>query len=516
VAMDTDNKNNKMQPAIRVDENNYLTESSSTEVPADSYTTISYVYDENPDTNNPWTAEDINGTGSHPLQAFGVYSVDASPQIKLTQVYAVVNYCESRWSISSGRFKGLGTGGTTTDAQRTLTLKNSLNLSSYPASTVVVYWDNYGSGNLDPDDALYFAFSNDGGASWGDDIEAYHGNPPTGNNRHYWYPVPADYLSSAFKMRYYFNLDNTSEYVQIDDFKVIYMEPDTEIVFKIDTDQVYFDGSTPSSGSSPLVASRYYTMFNDMNGVPEGYSYACVRDVTALLQKYPENPGEEHHTGNALYTVDEVMANTNNANNEFHYGELSNFAYAGWSLIVVYASPATAGHYIYIRDDNFAFHPGSIGSGSLDFDDDPTYPGGVITNFIIPNPIMDKDGNLLEEVAAKLTCFAIEGDDFGTSRIQITGEQSGKSMDLWNTYSPSPDVINSISYDAAIAEGVDIDTFEVRWDDKVDGVPILTPKDSRLYVDMYSSGDAWNLVYFIISIRSETVTSGTTHYVIHG
>jgi hypothetical protein len=84
-------------------------------------------------------------------------------------------------------------------------------------------------------------------------------------------------------------------------------------------------------------------------------------------------------------------------------------------------------------------------------------------------------------------------------------------MNLWNTYSPSPDVFNGRSYDSNISEGVDIDSFEVKWNDG-----ILTPKDNKLYVDMYSYNDAWNLVYFIISIRSETVTSGTTHYVIRG
>jgi hypothetical protein len=42
------------------------------------------------------------------------------------------------------------------------------------------------------------------------------------------------------------------------------------------------------------------------------------------------------------------------------------------------------------------------------------------------------------------------------------------------------------------------------------------PGDNLLQVDMYSESDAWNLVYFIISIRSETTTGGTSHYVIYG
>jgi hypothetical protein len=51
----------------------------------------------------------------------------------------------------------------------------------------------------------------------------------------------------------------------------------------------------------------------------------------------------------------------------------------------------------------------------------------------------------------------------------------------------------------------------IQWTDG-----ILTPKDKQLQVDMISNTDAWNLVYFIISVRSETLTSGTTYYTITG
>ncbi len=56
-------------------------------------------------------------------------------------------------------------------------------------------------------------------------------------------------------------------------------------------------------------------------------------------------------------------------------------------------------------------------------------------------------------------------------------------------------------------EGVDIDTFEILWADN-----ILTPNDTSLHLDMYSGQDFWNLVYFILSVRSKTVIGGTDHY----
>jgi hypothetical protein len=58
--------------------------------------------------------------------------------------------------------------------------------------------------------------------------------------------------------------------------------------------------------------------------------------------------------------------------------------------------------------------------------------------------------------------------------------------------------------------GVDVDTFEVLWTDD-----ILRPGDTSLHLDMNSGTDAWNFIYLIISVRSETLTSGTTHYFIN-
>jgi hypothetical protein len=82
---------NDMRPAIRVGGTNYLTTAPSSDVPF-SYDTISYTWTTNPKTNLPWTQDDINGVGSNALQDFGVYSSDANPQIRLTQVYATVGW----------------------------------------------------------------------------------------------------------------------------------------------------------------------------------------------------------------------------------------------------------------------------------------------------------------------------------------------------------------------------------------------------------------------------------------
>jgi hypothetical protein len=349
-----------------------------------------------------------------------------------------------------------------------------------------------GSGGLSSSDGLDFAFSGDGGTSWSNYIQAFRGNLGSSMEA-FVYSVPGDFVSANFSFKYKLvGCSDTGEKVCIDNFRILNLPIDTEVTFSIDK-----IGGGTGGYSGNLTAERSYVMLNTMWGSPEGFSYACARDVSSLVKKYPIVAGEVHHTGNATYTVDGVSADLN-----------SNFSFAGWSLIVVYASPSTAGHYIYIRDDNFAFHPGT--GGNLDFDEDGL-AGGDITNFVVPEPITNHTGNVTETVAAKLTCFVAEGDNFGTSSVTITGQQSGHSKDLSNPNSPATDVWNGKSYPGTYEEGVDIDTFTLLWTDD-----ILTPGDNVLHVDLLSLDDAWNLVYIIISVRSETVTGGTSHYMIYG
>ncbi len=59
-------------------------------------------------------------------------------------------------------------------------------------------------------------------------------------------------------------------------------------------------------------------------------------------------------------------------------------------------------------------------------------------------------------------------------------------------------------------DGVDIDTFHITW-----ASHLLEPGDITAHIDMPSDTDNWNLIYIILSMRSETSTGGTVHYVIH-
>jgi hypothetical protein len=496
-ARDASSGTNDLCASIYVQNTRY--DASSSVDPGSDWTTYSYTWDENPRTGATWIWQDINGGGSNSLLQFGVSSTDFNPEIDISMVYAEVKYYESRWVITSYQFEGQGTG-VADPEPRILTQKNGINLTSFGTGLFSISWDQDESGNLDGDDTFFYAFSGDGGTTWSSWYKAFSGNDPASP---FTTTIPDEYATNNFKIRYYFNFDSSSKSVFLDDIEITYLPVDTDVIFKINDQQVYFDGNDPAIGPYKITAGRSYTMRNYLSG-PHGFSYACVRDVSALVKTYPIDLGEEHHTGNAKYTIDDVMADTRNGYS------LSEIAFANWSLIVVYTSPETAGHYIYIRDDNFCSHT-SGDTSALDFDQDGI-PGGQITGFKIPNPITDAHGTILETVAAKLTCFVVEGDSwYYDDYFRVTGEQSGLSKYLSNARSPYDNVWNDRSYPGTISDGVDIDTFELKWDDG-----ILTPGDKNLEVDLYSNTDAWNLVYFIISIRSETVTTGTSHYMIYG
>lgn len=196
---------------------------------------------------------------------------------------------------------------------------------------------------------------------------------------------------------------------------------------------------------------------------------------------------------------------------ESNYGVRYHASYAGWSLIVIYSSPETKGHQLYlydIRNPKFIFKesfPEGASESNPDFDGDSN-PGGRISGFLVPTPIED------EVNAAHMTCFIGEGDEGKTGdSFKVTGPSEnwaylldGVTGTVWN------DVWNSKSV-GLTAPGVDIDTFYVTWESG-----ILNPGDTWAQVDIPTVGDGFTLSYIILSFRSEIKTSGTMSYMYVG
>lgn len=332
---------------------------------------------------------------------------------------------------------------------------------------------------ISPTEGLDFAVSGDGGSTWGKYVEAYRGE----TSEEYLYYLPAVYTTSNFKIRFKTVDLADGRSICIDNIRIRNLPADNQVSFQIDSDGTF---------STTLNADVTSVLLTETGST--GFAFACHSDVTELVIAHAENTTDGHCTGNAYYTVGSLLADT---------GEY--LSHAGWSLVIVYNSPSTAGHYLYLYD-YFAFNGGST---NLDFDWDGV-PGGDVTDFIIPEPIRDKNGNVIEEVAARITCFIGEGDDiYDGDYVILNYSLEDPGMYLENTASPWNDVWNGASPDMT-NPGIDVDTFEVLWEDGY-----LRPGDTSLHLDMWSGTDAWNFIYLIISVRSETTTSGTTHYFIN-
>lgn len=65
----------------------------------------------NPATGAAWTVADVNGTGTNPLQQFGVVATDVSPACKLASIQLVVNYIDPL-TADSGSYTLTGTDAT--------------------------------------------------------------------------------------------------------------------------------------------------------------------------------------------------------------------------------------------------------------------------------------------------------------------------------------------------------------------------------------------------------------------
>ncbi|MFC2007402.1 pilus assembly PilX N-terminal domain-containing protein [Chloroflexota bacterium] len=395
------------------------------------------------------------------------------------------------WQISSGRFRGRYTG-SDQDA-RYLEMTGSVDLTAYSEGEAIVEWDQDESSTMESTDGLTFQISGDNGTSWSDPITAFYDDivTPDYSEAYFYYIIPEAYLTSLFKVKVHLE-DCVDEYMYLDDIAVaeITAAIDTTAHLKMDDVQVYLDGNgDPQIGIQDLTATTSAAIAFEK---PDEYAYSCYIDITKLVQEYSEEVedewGGECKTGNAKYTVGGVDADT---------GEYR--SYAGWSIIIVYSSPETAGHQLYLYD-TFAINPGQK---NLDFDFDGE-PGGDITGFVVPEAI---EG---EEVAATLTCFVGEGDsaydgDYLLFNDTELSDGAGDTDDVWDSES------------IGMSEpGVDVDTFTIEWDD-VDplGDPVISADDTEAHIDLPTESDNWVLIYMILSVRSETITGGTVHYVIH-
>jgi hypothetical protein len=289
--------------------------------------------------------------------------------------------------------------------------------------------------------------------------------------------------------------------------------------------------------STIITASDRQTMRNGTDHDQHGWSYACFADITDVVSSYFKNQGVPFY-GYGQYTVghwdlsttytstyrywlydwkDSHSQETHNYYTRYPLGSPRNggmtdfigrdrwgndyyedtssedqWSYSAWSVVVIYTSPSSAGHHLYIFDqflycDHYQ---------ELDF---------TIKGFLAPQDVQTSPN------AARLTCFVGEGDSIYPNHTYPQPDSLYiNNVPMSDEYNPVNNVWNSCSNvlgGTPTDNGIDIDTFSVAY-------PVIKPGDTEAEVDIPTGIDVWNLIYIILSFRSEITTGGTIDYTI--
>jgi len=403
----------------------------------------------------------------------------------------------SAWDTSNGRFRGTAYNKPTPG--RYLTMSSSIDLSAHVGQTVEVSWQQDEDGSLENEDRLYYAFSDDGGSTWSADYEAFRNdNPPSSFSD----TISDEYLTDNFRMRFY--LYGFSERGWLSGTEYCYIDNITISV---------------SSGSSVEDAKVNRVMFNDnpitadqwqvestpdageqwgSTGGEDSWSYSCFYVATDIVRAELDPD-----TKSGTFTLGHVLEGSGY---DFYGGGTTGYplatpalstatqyqwTYAGWSLLIIYSSPETKGHQLYLFD---TFHYVGLNT-LLDFS---------ISNFLAPD----------DTTGSHLTYFVGEGDDhYDHDYIKINAYQLPRPGDPYEPdpgINPQNNVFNSYSnsLDDPYLSGVDIDTFDVSG--------CIDPDDTSAEVILDNGEEIYNLVYIILSFRSETTSGGSISYLIRG
>lgn len=433
----------------------------------------------------------------------------------------------SSWTIyplygpGDKEFQGRGDG---SDASRTLDMLIdgnppffNLDLSPYSGREVTVSWSQRTWGGLNAADKFYYRLSADGGSNW-DDFLVFKGSNPDSN---FSAPIPEEYLTSDFRLGFFADFNRDSEYVYIDDILISATSGSSIEDAKIN--RVVFNGHQITANLDDCQVEA-----TPDSGAPDSWCYSCYYEATDLVKQLIDD-GDVASNGAGTYTLGHWTEGNGyglypSGSTDYPLGTPAlntssleyQWSYAGWSLIVVYSSPDTEGHQLYLFDDPFRYVAVHT---TLEF---------PISGFLVPTQIAG------EEIAAHMTCFVGDGDerysgDYIALRDQDDSEHKlsdgvniGPIYAFWGSQwfsNPYDNVWNGKfkGPDGSVVDGIDIDTFEVSW-----ASGALEPGDSSADIVLGNAstapGDAELImvVYVIVSFRSDVTSGGTLSYLIRG
>jgi hypothetical protein len=414
---------------------------------------------------------------------------------------------DTDWTIENEQFKGHNNGSGTAY----VTMNFDLDLSSYAGQTIGVTWAQSKGGTIESSDELDYAFSGNGGNSW-TYYQAFRGDRDRQPASPKTVTIPLSYKTSQFRMRFRLNTGSflegsgsSAERAYIDDISIYVAYSLGSLVENTRVNQIRFNGinltAKPENIQTKVVASSslYYSCKYDVTSLVTGdgggtYTVGHVLGLSGDYPMYDYTTGElsgettAYPLATPAYKIAGVWVNN------------TQFSYAAWSLVLVYSSPETQGHQLYLYED-FT----SAQMNDINFDGGAA--GGTIGGFIAPDAIK-QEGN-----AARLTCFVGDGDEhYANDYIEVNHNHEWRLWDgtISTTNPPNNEndprnVWNSKSLGMA-ESGIDIDTFEIAY-------PIIKPGDTSAYI--YMPVDEYvTLVYIILSFRSDIVPASTVSYLV--
>jgi hypothetical protein len=394
----------------------------------------------------------------------------------------------------------------------------SLDLSPYSGQEVTLSWGQREGGNLNGDDRLYYAFSGDGGAHWSGNYEAFRDdNPPSTFST----PIPDEYVTSQFRMRFFVDFSRSNKHCYIDN--ILITAPavlSVQNVADAKVNRVIFNGHqvTANLEDCQVAASD--------DASAGSWCYSCYYDATDLVNQFIAD-GDVEANGAGTYTLGHWTEGSGyslypSGSTAYPLGTPAllqqnryQWSYAGWSLIIIYSSPDTEGHQLYLFPE---FRYVKVHT-TLEF---------PISGFLVPSPIPG------EEYAAHMTCFVGDGDEAYSGDYIALRDQDGNPHKLSDNVNVGPirafwcgeyfsnpyDNVWNGKFrgpDGSVVDGIDIDTFQVRWD-----ADVLNEGDFSADVVLGNASDEPNdaelimVVYIIISFRSDVTSGGTISYLVKG
>ena len=243
-----------------------------------------------------------------------------------------------------------------------------------------------------------------------------------------------------------------------------------------------------SATSSSTYRYRLYTWKDDHNN--ESYTNPPNYTRYTLGSPLDGDTEEEDHCEDA--------DTTSLCNSTPYSASQDSWSYAAWSIVVIYSSPSTTGHLLYITD-------------AFSYVGEQQTVTKTISGFYTPR--------LSSEVyAARYTHFVGEGDPNWVDSVKIKG--SGTQYALTDDSLPKGPCDNQCRMPSEITPnpnpliyGVDIDTFNIPKtciQPETDARAGDTTATVTFSTVTSGTSDSLNLIYIILSFRSQFMPGGVT------